>query len=255
MFQAESTAMAERLGHRHRSPALCLVAQLVADSDNALYLAHGGGQPVLDLVGLRMARLTMPCQTVPVKACGVQGEVMRNQVKGRLMVGGLIGAGERAQDAVLADDADQAAARVDDRKGCNPVAAQKAHCLLHCRIGPDLRRAGDHQLAIGQCSHLAMFAAMPLARPQHPAHAGQGGPPGQQIRRRHKAHHPSRSPLYRRVNSIGTRPTGQGLASWTRPHAGQNRETNVTWAICSWIAARTDFRPWCPEADRPSMIV
>ena len=39
----------------HRSPALCLVAQLVADSDDALYLAHGGGQAVPDLVGLRTA--------------------------------------------------------------------------------------------------------------------------------------------------------------------------------------------------------
>ena len=50
-------------------------------------------------------------------------------------------------------------------------------------------------------------------------------------------------------------PTGQGLTSWTRPHAGQNRGASVTWAIRSWIATRADFRPWRAEADRPSMIV
>ena len=43
----------------------------------------------------------------------VQGKVMQDQVNGHLMLDGLIRAGERAQDVVLADDADQVAARVD----------------------------------------------------------------------------------------------------------------------------------------------
>ena len=144
---------------------------------------------------------------------------------------------------------------------------------------------GGRSSACCRSVHLAIFAAMPLARPQHLARAGQDGLPGQQIRPRHKAHHQARviddrdcacagrvhpgddhlesrvladvitgvvmkspaalvipvAPAPSASIPYGTRPTGQGLTSWTRPHAGQNRGTDVTWVIRSWIATPTGW--------------
>ena len=93
-----------------KSLAARLAGALTTNGLDMQASASSSGQAVSDLVGLRVA--TKGHDALPGgdgEGPRVQGEVMLDQVNGHLMVDGLIRAGERAQDVVLADDADQAA--------------------------------------------------------------------------------------------------------------------------------------------------